>query len=144
MRCENGKTARIGNLRHAMKLLSSIYVAVSVIRNSGQMDRTLWAETIQNSEILRDPSFHEFLDERARFAADHKHASAEIFAQMASYMRICCKASPQLAYLKRKEEDETEGDAKVAVRIPISRNRLNCGFSCPSGLGCYRSTLHRK
>ena len=140
----DGKTARIGKLRHAMKLLSSIYVAVSLIRNSGQMDRTLWAETIQNSEILRDPSFHEFLDERARFAADHKHASAEVFAQMASYIRVCSKASPQLAYLKRKEANETEGDAKIAVRIPISPEQAELWFLVSERFGALSFELAQK
>ena len=65
----DGKTARVENLRHAMKLLSNIYVAVSLIQSANQMDSAVWAETIQDSEILCDPSFHEFLDERARFAA---------------------------------------------------------------------------
>jgi tetratricopeptide (TPR) repeat protein len=124
----DGKAARVGNLRQAMKLLSKIYVAVSLIQGANQMEPGVWAETIQNSEILRDPSFHQFLDQRARSAADQKHASAEGFAMMASYIRLCCKLGPILTHFKRKQSSETEGDAEVVLRIPVSPDQAELWF----------------
>ena len=43
----------------------AIVVAVSLIQSANEMDPEVRAETIQGSETLRDPSFHEFLDQRA-------------------------------------------------------------------------------
>jgi hypothetical protein len=124
----DGKTERVGKLRHAMKLLSNIYVAVFLIQRSGQMDPEAWAETIQNSEILRDPSFHEFLDRRARFAADHGHASAEAFAKLASYIRLGCKLAQAMTQFKGRVDSGTDGDAEFAFSIPISPDQAELWF----------------
>lgn len=123
-----GKTARVGSLREAMKLLSNVQVAVFLIQRSGQMGTQVWAETIQNSDILRDPSFHEFLDQRAHLAADHGDASAEILAKMASYIRLCCKVAPTLTNLKRKQANETDDEAILAIRIPASPDQAELWF----------------
>jgi hypothetical protein len=140
----DGKTARVKDLRYAMKLLSNIYVAVSLIQSANEMEPEVWAETIQDSEILRDPSFHEFLDERARFAAKQKHASAQGFAQMASYIRFCCKAAPVLTGLKRATASETENDAEVVLRIPVSADQAELWFLVSEEFGAVASDLSGK
>jgi hypothetical protein len=124
----DGRTARVENLRHAMKLLSNTYVAVFLIQSANKMAPEVWAETIQNSEILRDPSFHEFLDQRARFAAQQNHSSAQSFAQMASYIRFCCKVAPVLTALKQAAASESESDAEVVLRVPISAEQAELWF----------------
>jgi CHAT domain len=139
-----GKTARVKDLRHAMKLLSNIYVAVSLIQSANEMEPEVWAETIQDSEILRDPSFHEFLDRRARFAAEQKHASAQGFAQMASYIRFCCQVAPLLTGLKRAAASETESDAEVVVRIPVSADQAELWFLVSEEFGAVASDLSGK
>ena len=138
------KTARVKDLRHAMKLLSNIYVAVSLIQGANEMEPEVWAETIQDSEILRDPSFHEFLDQRARFAAKQKHASAQGFAQMASYIRFCCKTAPVLTGLKQAAASETESDAEVVLRIPVSADQAELWFLVSEEFGVVASDLAGK
>jgi hypothetical protein len=122
------KTARLENLRHGMKLLSNIYVAVFMIQSANKMAPEVWAETIQHSEILRDSSFHEFLDQRARFAAKQNHASAQSFAQMASYIRFCCKVAPVLTTLKQAAASETNSDAEIVFRIPSTAEQAELWF----------------
>lgn len=124
----DGGTAKVGMFRHAMKLLSSIYSAVSLIQRSRQMDPAIWTETIQNSEILRNPSFHLFLDQRARFAADHAHTSAEAFARLASYIRWCCKLAGIMTHLRQKATSDTHNEAEITICIPVSPDQAELWF----------------
>jgi tetratricopeptide (TPR) repeat protein len=140
----DGKTEVLGNLRRAMKLLSNVYVAVFLIQRSTQMGPKVWAETIEHSDILRDPNFHEFLDERARFAAAQRHESAEAFAQMASAIRYCCRVAAAMTHLRQRATDHADGEATVSFSIPVSPDQAEMWFLVSEQFATLSVTLAEK
>src|ERR1035437_1921108 len=137
----NGETVTTANMRRAMKLLSNIYVAVNLIKTSKQMDPKQWARTIQESEILGDPSFHQFLDERAYFAAEHGNPSAEGFAQMASYIRTCSKLAPGITQVEKHLSGKKQNEGPIKVRIPVSPEQAELWFLVSKNFGKFAAGL---
>lgn len=122
-----GDTATAANLRRGMKLLSTIYVAVNLIKHSKEMDPKEWARTIQADVILVDPSFHQFLDERAHFLAKQVNPHAEGFAQMATYIRTCSRLAPAIVQIEDRDRG-SKVDGPIKVHIPVSPDQAELWF----------------
>lgn len=112
---KSGNTARIDAFRRALRLLRDVYVAVHWLQRGPQLGMDSWTKRIRENPMLCDPSFHAFLDERARFAAKNGDPSAESVAQMASYMRHCCKVVATITQL----QDDRIGGEHVRIRLPL-------------------------
>ena len=141
------KDQRVGKLRHAMKLLSNIYVAVFLIQRWGQ-DRTQRrrAETIpRTARSCATRASSEFL-----------HGSTRAF-RCGPRARVCgslCKAGelhplrvqtcPQaITKLKGRVESGTDGDAEFAFSIPISPDQAELWFLAGESYGATLSSRRR-
>jgi len=106
---QRGDQPRIQGLRRGMKLLQNVYVAVHETMEPKGKGEDSWTKKLRSSPLLCDPSFHEFLDRRALFAGKHNHPSAGGFAEMAKYLRFCCKMATAIT----KIEEHTAAGAGV-------------------------------
>lgn len=124
-----GDQLRIRGLRRGMKLLRDVYVAVHETTEPKGKGEDSWIKKLQSSPLLCDPSFHEFLDRRALFAGKHNHPSAEGFAEMAKYLRFCCKMATALTKMKERMAAGGDGDEYVEIKLPLKPEQADLWFA---------------
>jgi CHAT domain-containing protein len=122
-----GDAAMVANLRRAMRILSSVYVAIHEIQDSRQLDPKVWARKIVSSKILSDPHFHQFLDSRAHFLATQKSPHAEGFAQLAVYIRTCSRVAPAIVQIQDRDNGIAT-DEPIRFHIPVAADRAELWF----------------
>jgi len=112
---QGSDTKRKDALRRALRFLRDVYVAVYLLSKVSPGSVESWITQIKENPLLCDTNFHEFLDERAHFAALNGHTFAEAFAQMASYIRHCCTTVSAITQLRQM----TPSEEYVSVRLPL-------------------------
>lgn len=125
---KSGDQSRIQGLRRGMKLLQNVYVAAHKTRDPKGKGEDSWTKKLQSSPLLCDPSFHEFLDRRALFAGKHNHPSAESFAEMAKYLRFCCKMAMAITKMEEQMAAGGDGDGYVEIRLPLEPEQADLWF----------------
>ncbi|HLV89421.1 MAG TPA: CHAT domain-containing protein [Candidatus Sulfotelmatobacter sp.] len=111
-------------LRRALRFLRDLYVTVHSIKELSRGDAESWTTQIEHNPLLCEEGFHKFLDQRGHFAASIGDRSAELFSEIASYMRMCCKT---VSAIKRLQE-RTSTDEDVLLRLPLSPDRAELWF----------------
>lgn len=125
----SGDQQRIQGLRNGLKVLQSVYVAIhEATKPEGKGEET-WTRMLQSSPLLCDPHFHEFLDRRAHFAAKHNGAFAEFFAQLADYLRFCCKTVRAITKLQEHQAGTDGTDGHVEFSLPLRPEQAELWFA---------------
>jgi hypothetical protein len=117
-------STRRDTLRRALKVLQDVYVAVYLIKKGVSGDFEQWMTKIEENPLLCDNNFHEFLDERAHFAALNDDPSAEAVAQMATYIRHTCKSASAIKHLRESPPSEEY----VSLRLPSLPDQAELWF----------------
>ncbi len=112
-----------------MKLLQNVYVAVHETMEPKGKGEDSWTKKLQSSPLLCDPSFHEFLDRRALFAGKHNHPSAEGFAEMAKYLRFCCKMATAITKMGEHMAAGGDDDGYVEIKLPLKPEQADLWFA---------------
>jgi CHAT domain-containing protein len=126
---QSGDQPRIQGLRRGMKLLQNVYVAVHETMEPKGKGEDSWTKKLQSSPLLCDPSFHEFLDRRALFAGKHNHPSAGGFAEMAKYLRFCCKMARAITKIEEHTAAGGDDDGYVEIKLPLTPEQADIWFA---------------
>ena len=140
----SGDQQRIQGLRNGMKVLQSVYIAIHEAQKPEGKGRETWTRTLQSNPLLCDPHLHEFLDRRAHFAAKHNHPSAEGFAQLADYLRLCCKTVQAITKLEEHRAGTDGGDGFVEFRLPLKPEQAELWFAISKNFIATASDLAKK
>lgn len=120
---ENDSTRR-NSLRHALRFLRDVCVSVYLMQKGMSGDFEQWITRIEENPLLCDNNFHEFLDERAHFAALNGDPSAEAVAQTATYIRYICKLVSATKHLRQSSLSEEH----VSFRLPSLPDQAELWF----------------